>query len=85
MRSQSGCDRLDGSEKGFPRLLVAFLPGGPLRRVLWPDWESNLDGGPAHRLRLNRDGSVQQPDALLHTGETEAAALHGGVEVESLA
>jgi hypothetical protein len=84
MRSQSGCDRLDGSEKASLGC-GAFLPCGPLRRVLWPDWESNLDGGPAHRLRLNQDGSVQQPDALLHTGETEAAALHGGVEVESLA
>src|SRR6516162_5662246 len=59
------------------------LPSRTLRVGLWPHRNPNLDGGPTHRLRVNQDGSVQQPDALLHAGEAETAALQGGVEVES--
>jgi len=41
-----------------------------------------MDGGSSHRLRLNLNKSVYQPNSLLHARETETSALRYRFQVE---
>ena len=42
-----------------------------------------MHGCSTHRLGLNLNGSVHQPNSFLHAGKTEASTLHRRFTVES--